>query len=468
MSILFDQIRNMLGQLRRVVLVGEWISVKAGVDFFTGIRLFRHGIKHYMNLLWYGIKCRLTTKRVGFISTLYAINPLIFLLEKRPPTDDERDCLIQLVGFIETGFKNGMSEQEIIYLAKQISNYDLTHDALLYIVSIGAHYNIIDLQYIPLNLLPVEEPLTVTGQLSSLGTMENSGSADDVVEVSPGLYQFIVDHSVMLLTGLALTCIGILLYIFRPRPPSSSEPSEETVPNAGETVGQTAGQTAVQTTRVEFRAALKYLITLYASWILFIRSLFIKERPWIIPVLIIIAHANLYSKIFPSYEITSITNFFLWLGIYCISIDNIGSLISTYALSSTSNLFDQVVPFLTDRRNNTFTDFYKSSGMAALIIGKTAMTATGRAALGVGIISGTGYLINAHLERTHKAAENVKNRAAASEEARRQREAASEEARRQREFASNESQKQRDWQDKKDSQRSYESSWNPFKKPPKS
>lgn len=180
-------------------------------------------------------------------------------------------------------------------------------------------------------------------------------------------------------------------------------------------------------------------------------------RPWMIPVLIIITHVNYYTKVFPSYDITFITNFFLWLGIYCIGVDNIGSLISTYALSTTANLFDQVVPFLTDRCNNTLTDFYKSSGMAALIIGRTAMTATGRAALGVGIISSTGYLINAHLERTHKAAENVKNRAAASEEARRQRE-----------FASHESQKQRDWQDKKDSQRSYESSWNPFKKPPKS
>ena len=209
-----------------------------------------------------------------------------------------------------------------------------------------------------------------------------------------------------------------------------------------------------------FSFSLKYLLTIYASWILFVRSFFLIERPWIIPVLILLAHANLYLKILPDYDIISVTHFFLWFGIYCIGIDSLGSMISSYALSNTPNLLDQLLPFLNEKPKNILTDYYRCSGITALIIGKTAMSSTGRAAIVVGVISGGGYLINAHLQRQHDAVENAKNRDATAREAQRNRKAAANEAQKQREFASREAQKQRDWQDNKERQTAYKKSWN--------
>jgi hypothetical protein len=206
---------------------------------------------------------------------------------------------------------------------------------------------------------------------------------------------------------------------------------------------------------MQTNSLLKYIITIYSSWILFVRSFFIKEHPRFIPLLLIIGHLNLYFNIIPSYDIKALTYWFLWLGIYCIGIDTLGSIISSHALQGTSSLFDQVIPFLTQERKSYFVNYYLHAGITALIIGKTPMTSTGRAALGVGVISGIGYLINAHLDRQHQGAQNA-----------RQREWQGNQAQQQREWQEHEAQRQRDWEDARDRQKAYESSWNPFRKPP--
>ena len=223
-------------------------------------------------------------------------------------------------------------------------------------------------------------------------------------------------------------------------------PVSSTTPKA--TQGYPSSQKNIVKITFVLSLGFKYLITVYASWILFVRSFFLKETPYFIPIMALLAHANLYVKVLPQYGITSITFLFLWMGVYLIAIDSLGSLISSYALSGTTNLFDQVIPFLTKERSSMIEIFYKSAGYSAILIGKTAMTATGRASLIIGGGTGIGYLINAHLERRHKSFENEKTR-----------EATSREAQKQRDWASKEAQKQRDWQD-------YNSSWNPFKKPP--
>ena len=140
-----------------------------------------------------------------------------------------------------------------------------------------------------------------------------------------------------------------------------------------------------------------------------------------IPSLIVLSHLNLYLRLVPSFDFLKITFSFLWLGIYMMAIDHVGSLISTYALKRTPGLFDDIVPFFGRNKNNVVTDFYTSAGIMALTVGKTAITSTGRAAIFVGLISGAGLLVNAHFKRQFQAEQNTLNRAHQSSEAQKHR-----------------------------------------------
>jgi hypothetical protein len=443
MLYIIDIITCSLLKWRAPSLPGANIYVKDGVAFVMGtitgflrlsgiglsVKLLIRSFKASTNLLCYGLKFCMPFR------ILLAVNPLAFLLQHRDATSDEMDCAFALVSFISKGFKNGLSEADLILLMKQSFDYDVTHEGIVYIANLGIQFNMIHVADVPLQLLP---------------SLNAAQDPNDVVAVSNSVGQFIADHAIMFVIGFTLTCVAIIVYIYRSRakPPSESIKDGGTKPETGEQPISNITNTST--------SMVKYIVTLYASWLLFIRSFFINEKPWLIPLMVVIFHLNVYLEIFPFFDMVRIAQFFLWLGIYCIAIDNLGSIISTYALSGTSNLFDNVIPFLTKERGNFVESFYKNSGYAALIMGKTAMTATGRASLIIGVLSGAGYLLNAQLDRNHQAAQNTQNHDRQDKRDQRQRD-----------FTSREAQRQRDWQDRKDKQKAYESSWNPFKRPPK-
>jgi hypothetical protein len=421
--------------------------------------------------------------------SVMAVHPLLFLTEQRNPNLHELNEMWTILGFIQGGFQDHRSVAEILHLINRTlaykHQYELTRDDLIYIINFGIKHHQLNVNTIPQELVPdldfssiqdASEDVPPSTKHGSNSGSDSGSDSDGSMEVSTDIYQFFIDHSVKLVIAFGIICIGVLLYIFKSRGPS----------NPGKDVtNDPAKDPAKGTTN---SSVVKYIVTVYASWILFIRSFFIKEHPWLIPLLLLLAHMNLYYQIWPIFDLTFIMRFFLWLGMYCLAIDSLGSLISTYALSGTSNLFDQVLPLLTKKHSNIILEYYCSISVTALIIGKTAMTATGRAALGVGLISGAGYLINAQLDRQHQAEQNKQARDFTAQEAQRQRDSTAQEAQRQRDyttqqaqkqrdsiaqeaqrqrdFATQEAQKQREWQDQKDRQQAYESSWYPFKKKP--
>ena len=156
------------------------------------------------------------------------------------------------------------------------------------------------------------------------------------------------------------------------------------------------------------------LICYYSSWILFLRSFFLKERPGFIIFI---------SMIYPAFTFvvpTDVTfdafiqmRILLIIGVYLISVDTIGSYISEIILN-------KKYPYLNDFFQNR-ENYYISAGWSAIIIGKTPMTPTGRAAIAAGIISGGAFLYNGYLQRTHDASQAAQQRAHEASQAARQR-----------------------------------------------
>ena len=85
----------------------------------------------------------------------------------------------------------------------------------------------------------------------------------------------------------------------------------------------------------------------------------------------------------------------LIIGTYLIAIDTIGSYISEIILNKKYTYLNN---FFEIRDQNK----YLLAGWSTIIIGKTPMTATGRAAIGAGFISGGVFLYNGHLQRAHE------------------------------------------------------------------
>jgi hypothetical protein len=194
---------------------------------------------------------------------------------------------------------------------------------------------------------------------------------------------------------------------------------------------------------------LKLFITYYISFLLFIRSFFLRERPYIIPLLIGIITSNTFYQFLPfiTTMATPIYTFSI-IGIYLIGVDSICSVLSKLILENVSGIWDEVYAFLTSSSHSTFINYYKSAGLMGLIIGKTPMTATGRAALGAAIIGGTFLITNTLILGHQQAAEGQRNRDFQAAESQRHRD-----------FQNRQYQKDQEW-------KSYNASWNPFKKPP--
>ena len=74
------------------------------------------------------------------------------------------------------------------------------------------------------------------------------------------------------------------------------------------------------------------------------------------------------------------------IGLYLIGIDSMGSY-----LAKNINQFPYLIDFFSGRNTFTLEGKYLYAGWSALIIGKTPMTATGRAAIAAAFVSG-GFL----------------------------------------------------------------------------
>ena len=74
---------------------------------------------------------------------------------------------------------------------------------------------------------------------------------------------------------------------------------------------------------------IKKLITFYLSFLFFVRAFFLKERPYIIPFIILVFSVNLYYPFLP-FTTTIYSQMFslIYSGLYLISIDSICSYVS--------------------------------------------------------------------------------------------------------------------------------------------
>lgn len=224
--------------------------------------------------------------------------------------------------------------------------------------------------------------------------------------------------------------------------------------------------------------SIKKLITYYLSFILFIRSFFLVERPLFIPIIVGILAILGFYHVIPGYTPFELSFFtLLWLGVYLISLDNIGSYISSLIIEKVPGITDQVLSFLLDGSQNSIIAYYKAVSLTALIFGKTAMTSTGRAAVGAAFITGAFFYANAYAERKHTRTEAEKQRDFNAAEAKKQqdfnvaaakkqRDFNATEAQKQRDFLAGEAAKQRSWEQYKLAKESYDKKWFPGGKPP--
>ena len=172
----------------------------------------------------------------------------------------------------------------------------------------------------------------------------------------------------------------------------------------------------MRTKDVNFRRFLtETIICYYSSYILFVRSFFLKERPKFIVVINLMY--PLYTFLIPTnvaFDAFIQMRILLIIGLYLISIDSLAGYISKIIVS-------QDHPYLNHFFNNRDHNAYLSAGWSAIIIGKTPMTATGRAAIAAGFVSGGVFLYNGYLQRTHETSQAASQRAHESSEAARQR-----------------------------------------------
>ena len=148
----------------------------------------------------------------------------------------------------------------------------------------------------------------------------------------------------------------------------------------------------------------------YCSVILFLRSFFLVERPQFFTWLLAIYYvAFLTLNLTQAQAELLFFKVFFAVGLYLISIDTVGSKISSYILCQKEEHFLRV--FFQSAVTNSLKEKYLRAGWDALFIGKTPMTATGRASLGVGLIGLGGLMLNSYFQRAHERTQSSTNRA---------------------------------------------------------
>jgi hypothetical protein len=157
-------------------------------------------------------------------------------------------------------------------------------------------------------------------------------------------------------------------------------------------------------------------------WILYIRSWFIKDQTvrlvTIFIPLVTIAFIFL-NKIYPNF-FTYIQNiyFFIYIGSQLLVYDTLGSKISENILTSQNPLFSTTTLIvLAHNKNPIIRHIFRHVNYSAMFMGKTPMSAAGRAALIAGVFTGISYSINAHLDRTAANQRTALDRAAADQRA---------------------------------------------------
>lgn len=181
-------------------------------------------------------------------------------------------------------------------------------------------------------------------------------------------------------------------------------------------------------------------LTIICIFILSIRFFFMRlpTEKFISRVLPIISSIILcLTHIYPQY-FSLFTLFYVhtYIGIQLEMYDNLGSRISYHVLNNPNPLF--TANFLLLKSNNSKNQIIRSitfSAWSGLLVGKTQMTATGRATLLIGIGSGLGWAYQNHLDRqaTDRRANN--DREAANRRANDDREATNRRANDDRSFA---------------------------------
>ena len=210
---------------------------------------------------------------------------------------------------------------------------------------------------------------------------------------------------------------------------------------------------------------------LYVAFLFYIRSFFLKERKYFIPCLMFFSTPfSIY--VFNRFELEKILGHFLFInsfilffvGFSFIFIDIFCSAVSNSLLhiSDSSTFFmKELHSFFFNPPNTMITSHYKAGGVTALLLGKSAMTPTGRAAIMAGVITVGGVLANTVLQNYLETQTQAREHAYQSQTQVREHAHQIETQIREHAYQSQENQKDREWE-------TYRRSWNPFKKPPKS
>lgn len=151
----------------------------------------------------------------------------------------------------------------------------------------------------------------------------------------------------------------------------------------------------------------KPFIIIISYLILYIRSLFLKERQEIFYIITMIV--MLLIQLNPDLNFFSVFFFWIWLGVQLMSLDYSGHLLSVYILSE-QGLWLKNILVTHSNAKNVIKRHIASQALKALVIGITQMTTTGRGALIVGTFAGFSWLINEYLKRRHESNEAEKQR----------------------------------------------------------
>lgn len=166
----------------------------------------------------------------------------------------------------------------------------------------------------------------------------------------------------------------------------------------------------------------RFLLRGVSLWILYIRSWFIKDqtqRMVIIFIPLVTISFIFLNKIYPNF-FTCIQNtyFFIYIGSQLVVYDTLGSKISENILTSQNPLFSTTTLIvLAHNKNPVIRHIFRRVNYSAMFMGKTAMSATGRAALVAAVFTGIAYSINGHLDRTAANQRAALDRAAADQRA---------------------------------------------------
>ena len=153
-------------------------------------------------------------------------------------------------------------------------------------------------------------------------------------------------------------------------------------------------------------------------WILFVRSFFVKRDLtkmvvlYFIPAttLVFIKLSNEYPSLFSQF---TAVYFYTYVGIQLITYDELGSRISHHILYGMDPIITVNELIKLANHENFLFNFAGTSGITGIFIGKTSMTATGRATLLAALFTGGTWLYNSQMDRNAADARSRADRDAA-------------------------------------------------------